>query len=137
MSLSRWRLLAGKTAAITGGTTGIGRAIALEYLRQGCNVAINHLGLERDEVHKHSLIKEAAAIKAERVEGESTSKAGELIEVVGDVTEPETSTILVGKAVARWGKLDVFVANAGVFKAADFLTYVLRPPFNIRIPADW
>ncbi|KAH6680804.1 glucose 1-dehydrogenase [Halenospora varia] len=122
MSLSRWRLLAGKTAAITGGTTGIGRAIALEYLRQGCNVAINHLGLERDEVHKHSLIKEAAAIKAERVEGESTSKAGELIEVVGDVTEPETGTILVRKAVERWGKLDVFVANAGVFKAADFLT---------------
>ena len=32
------RLLAGKTAAITGGTTGIGRAITLEYLRQGANV---------------------------------------------------------------------------------------------------
>ena len=41
-------LLAGKTAIITGGTMGIGRAIALEYLRQGCNVVVNHLGLEGD-----------------------------------------------------------------------------------------
>lgn len=120
--LARWRLLAGKTAAITGGTTGIGRAIALEYLRQGCNVAINHLGLERDEQLKTSLLKEAAIIKAEKVDGESESRAGELLEVVGDVTVSETGTILVGRAVERWGKLDIFVANAGVFQAADFLT---------------
>lgn len=120
--LARWRLLAGKTAAITGGTTGIGRAIALEYLRQGCNVAINHLGPERDEQLKTSLLKEAAIIKAEKVDGESESRAGELLEVVGDVTVSETGTILVGRAVERWGKLDIFVANAGVFQAADFLT---------------
>ena len=120
--LARWRLLAGKTAAITGGTTGIGRAIALEFLRQGCNVAINHLGLKRDEVHKTSLLKEAAAIKTEKVDGESESKAGELMEIAGDVTVSETGTILVEKAVERWGKLDIFVANAGVFQAADFLT---------------
>ncbi|PNH43733.1 hypothetical protein VD0004_g3807, partial [Verticillium dahliae] len=41
-------LLVGKTAIISGGTTGIGRAIALEYLRQGANVVVNHLGLEKD-----------------------------------------------------------------------------------------
>lgn len=124
--LARWRLLVGKTAAITGGTTGIGRAIALEFLRQGCNVAINHLGLERDEVHKTSLLKEAAAIKAEKVDGESESKAGELMEIAGDVTVSETGTILVEKAVQRWGKLDIFVANAGVFQAAEFLTSVMK-----------
>jgi L-rhamnose 1-dehydrogenase len=55
MAPACWRLLAGKTAAITGGTTGIGRAIALEYVRQGCNVAINHLGLECDEKHVTSV----------------------------------------------------------------------------------
>jgi L-rhamnose 1-dehydrogenase len=122
MAPSRWRILEGKSAAITGGTTGIGRAIALEYLRQGCNVAINHLGLERDEVHKDSLLKEAAVLKAEKVEGESTSKAGDLLEVVGDVTKAETGELLVQKAVEKWGKLDIFVANAGIFQAADFLT---------------
>ncbi len=113
-----------KEAAITDGTTGIGRAIALEYLRQGCNVAINHLGLERDEVHRHSSLAEAAALEAEKVQGETTSKAGDLLEVVGDVTKAETGELLVQKAVEKWGKLDVFVANAGIFQAADFLTYV-------------
>jgi L-rhamnose 1-dehydrogenase len=122
MSPACWRLLAGKTAAITGGTTGIGRAIALEYVRQGCNVAINHLGLERDEKHRASLLREVAAIKSERTEGQTGSNSGDLMEVPGDVTLPDTGTILVEKAVERWGKLDIFVANAGVFQAADFLT---------------
>ncbi|KAF7187789.1 L-rhamnose-1-dehydrogenase, partial [Pseudocercospora fuligena] len=36
-------LLAGKSAAITGGVTGIGKAIALEFLRQGASVTVNHL----------------------------------------------------------------------------------------------
>ncbi|CZR67013.1 related to short-chain alcohol dehydrogenase [Phialocephala subalpina] len=122
MAPSRWRILEGKVAAITGGTTGIGRAIALEYLRQGCNVAINHLGLPKDEVHKLSLLEEAAALKAEKVEGETKSKAGELLEVAGDVSKSDTGTILVEKAVEKWGKLDVFVANAGVFEPAEFLS---------------
>jgi L-rhamnose 1-dehydrogenase len=128
MAPSRWRILEGKTAAITG----IGRAIALEYLRQGCNVAINHLGLERDEVHKDSLLKEAAVLKAEKVEGESTSKAGDLLEIVGDVTKAETGELLVQKAVEKWGKLDIFVANAGIFQAADFLTWAPVPSVRSR-----
>ena len=122
MAPACWRLLAGKTAAITGGTTGIGRAIALEYIRQGCNVAINHLGLERDEKHRASLMSEVAEIRAELIEGEATSRAGDMMEIAGDITLPETGTTLVEKAVERWGKLDIFVANAGVFQAADFLT---------------
>ncbi|CAM6098403.1 unnamed protein product [Calypogeia fissa] len=61
----QWHLLAGKAAAITGGTTGIGRAIALEYIRHGCNVAVNHLGLESDIEHKESLLAEAEKVKSE------------------------------------------------------------------------
>jgi L-rhamnose 1-dehydrogenase len=114
MAPAHWRLLAGKTAAITGGTTGIGRAIALEYLRQGCNVAINHLGLPQDKVHLHSLVEEARRLSA--------AGGGELLEVEGDVTIPETGKILVETAVQRWGKLDIFVSNAGVFRPAEFLS---------------
>lgn len=114
-----WGLLRGKTAAITGGTTGIGRAIALEYIRQGANVAINHLGLERDEGHKNSLIEEAKQLKL--AADKSGSAAGELMEVVGDVRLPETGKILVEKAVEKWGRLDVFVSNAGVCQFAEFL----------------
>jgi len=115
----KWRLLAGKTAAITGGTTGIGRAITLEFLRQGCNVAVNHLGLERDQAHLKSLIEEATAIDGQSTE--HPDHAGRLIEVAGDVRSPETGKLLVEKAVEKWGKLDIFVSNAGVCQFAEFL----------------
>ncbi|KAL2796701.1 hypothetical protein BJX66DRAFT_323796 [Aspergillus keveii] len=115
-ALPAWNLLKGKTAAITGGTTGIGRAIVLAYITQGCNVAVNHLGLAQDEGHRHSLLEEVKAIKSQ-----AGINTGEILELPGDVTDPETSAELVQQAVSRWGKLDVFVANAGVFKQAEFL----------------
>jgi L-rhamnose 1-dehydrogenase len=108
-------LLLSKTAAITGGTTGIGRAIALEYIRQGCNVAINHLNLPSDSHHKASLLAEAASIN------ENDEKAGRLIEVEGDVAKPETGKNLVEVAVREFGRLDIFVSNAGVCQFAEFL----------------
>ncbi|QKX59612.1 uncharacterized protein TRUGW13939_06749 [Talaromyces rugulosus] len=115
MALPAWGILKGKTAAITGGTTGIGRAIALEYIRQGCNVAINHLGLQKDESLRHSLLQEVESLQKQG------KGAGSVLEIAGDVTVPETSDSLIQEAVRRWGKLDIFVANAGVFKQAEFL----------------
>jgi L-rhamnose 1-dehydrogenase len=112
------RLLAGKTAAITGGTTGIGRAITIEYLRQGANVAVNHLGLSKDEPLRMSLIEEAERLSKEAPAGAPT---GQLLELAGDVTDPKTGEQLVAQAVERWGQLDIFVANAGIFKASNFL----------------
>lgn len=109
------RLLAGKTACITGGTTGIGRAIALEYMRQGCNVAVNHLGLPHDSHHKSSL--EVAAEELKKAD----PSAGEFLEVQGDISRPETGRALVEQTVQKWGNLDVFVSNAGVCQFADFL----------------
>jgi L-rhamnose 1-dehydrogenase len=108
-------LLAAKTAAITGGTTGIGRAIALEYVRQGCSVAINHLDLPADAHHKASLLAEARSLR------DQDEKAGRLIEVAGDVTRPETGRALVEVAVQEFGRLDIFVSNAGVCQFAEFL----------------
>ena len=118
MALPAWNILRGKTAAITGGTTGIGRAIALEYIRQGCNVTINHLGLSKDEHLRHSLLEEV-----ESLHKKGTGSAGQVLEIAGDVTNPETSATLINEAVKRWGKLDAFVANAGVFRQAELLEY--------------
>ncbi len=112
-------LLRGKTACITGGTTGIGRAIALAYLRQGANVVVNHLDLPRDTELKKSLLKTAAEIKKQ---GTSDKPAGELLELAGDVTDPKTGDELVAAAVGAWGKLDILVSNAGIFKPAEFLS---------------
>lgn len=119
MALPPWNLLKGKTAAITDGTTRIGRAIALESIRQGCNVAVNHLGPPKDESHRHSLLREVQDLEGQGV------KAGRILEISGDIVYPETSKMLVKEAVGQWGRLDVFVANAGVLKQAGLLEYVL------------
>ncbi|KAF9882470.1 hypothetical protein CkaCkLH20_00506 [Colletotrichum karsti] len=111
-------LLSGKTAIITGGTTGIGRAICLEYLKQGANVVVNHLGLEKDQVHLDSLEAEAASLRKS-----NPDTAGRLAHQVGDVREPETAARLVALAVEHSGngRLDVCVSNAGICTFAEFL----------------
>lgn len=133
MALPSARLLRGKTACITGGTTGIGRAITLEYLRQGANVAVNHLGLDADERHRKSLLEEAQKLKQQ---GGSALPTGDIVEVAGDVTDPETGRKLVAEAVRQWGALDVFVANAGIFRAAEFLTWVVFVQKKCRHDTD-
>lgn len=111
-------VLAGKTAIITGGTTGIGRAICLEYLRQGATVAVNHLGLEKDQPHLDSLVAEAEAVKM------ADANAGRLLHQAGDVRDPETGAKLVALVVENSpsGRLDICVSNAGICTFADFLT---------------
>lgn len=112
-------LLAGKTAIITGGTTGIGRAICLEFLRQGCNVAVNHLDLDKDRPHLDSLLAEAELLRS----GSRSSQVGALAHLPGDVTDPATGTKLVAFALATFGtgRLDVCVSNAGICTFAEFL----------------
>lgn len=119
-------LLKGKTAIVTGGTTGIGRAIVLEYVRQGCNVVVNHLGLERDDGHKTSLLQEAEKIGLEYQQNGGKYLAGEIREIPGDISKPEDCSLLVEETVKRFGKLDILVANAGVFTPAKFLE--VEPP---------
>lgn len=101
-------LLEGKAAAITGAVTGIGRAIALGYLAQGASVAVNHLG---DPVSQKSW----ESLKAEADVGDR------LIAVAGDISQPETGERLVEECVRCFGKLDIFVSNAGVCVFGDFL----------------
>ncbi|XXH01666.1 NADPH-dependent 1-acyl dihydroxyacetone phosphate reductase [Hypoxylon texense] len=104
------KLLAGKVAAITGGVTGIGRAIALDYIKHGASVAVNFLEDSASREHFESLQKQLDADDAKR-----------LIGVVGDIRKRATGTELVSKVVREFGALDVFVANAGVCQFRDFL----------------
>jgi L-rhamnose 1-dehydrogenase len=102
-------LLAGTVCAITGGVSGIGRAIAFEYLRQGAAVAVNHRGDDKSTDLFNTL-------KAD------LPKSAKLIGVSGDIGKPETGTKFVKATVDEFGSLDVFVANAGVSVFHDFLT---------------
>jgi L-rhamnose 1-dehydrogenase len=103
------KLLEGKVAAITGAATGIGRAIALEYLRQGASVVVNHFDDAGSESQFQSLAEEAQA-------------GSKLIASAGDISKPETAERLVADAVRAFGKLDIFVSNAGVCKFSEFLS---------------
>jgi L-rhamnose 1-dehydrogenase len=106
-------LLVGKSAAITGGVTGIGRAIALGYLRQGAAVTVNFLDDAPSRKHFESLKAEAPA-------------GSKLHGVMGDVSIKATGEAIVQSAVDEYGALDILVANAGVSQFRDFITYVRK-----------
>lgn len=103
-------LLAGKSAIVTGGVTGIGRAIALGFMRQGASVTVNHLDDDASRNHFESLRSEAP-------------KDARLLSMTGDIGKKEMGVKLVEAAVRAQGGLDCFVANAGVSQFRDFLTY--------------
>ncbi|KAL2205616.1 NAD(P)-binding protein [Sarocladium strictum] len=117
-------LLTGKSAIITGGTTGIGRAICLSFLKQGAHVVVNHLGLPKDQPHLDSLLEEASDLHTS-----DPSNVGQLSHQAGDVRDPETATKLVARAVEHHatvtkqekGRLDICVSNAGICTFAEFL----------------
>ncbi|KAK9472180.1 peroxisomal 2,4-dienoyl-CoA reductase [Dipodascopsis tothii] len=105
-------LLTGKAVAITGAASGIGRAIALEMARHGASVCINYYPDEPSAAAAAAL---GAQIAAERGPGVFAS-------VAGDISTPEAGQALVAAAVAHFGKLDVFVSNAGICPFAEFTT---------------
>jgi L-rhamnose 1-dehydrogenase len=119
MSTPTSQLLAGKSMAITGGVTGIGRAIALGYLAYGANVAVNHFGDPKSSEQFQTLVEEASQPLGSKDETQQR-----FIEVPGDVGDPETGKKLVAAVVEKWGRLDVFISNAGICEFREFLEYV-------------
>jgi L-rhamnose 1-dehydrogenase len=100
------KLLEGKTVLVTGASAGIGRAAAIGAARHGADVVIN---FSRDEAG-------AAAAVAEI---EALGQRG--LSVKGDVSDPETAKDFIAKAVEAFGKVDVFVNNAGICPFHAFL----------------
>lgn len=93
--------LENKTAFITGGNTGIGFGIAQALIAEGVNVAITSRSVERAE-------EAAEKIKA------SASTKGEILALELDVKDFKAQKKAVSQVVDKWGKLDYFIANAGV-----------------------
>jgi len=91
--------LAGKAALVTGGGRGIGRGIALEFAREGADVAIN---FRRD--------REAAVATGEEIE--RLGRRAVLLQA--DVADCEAVDAMVAEAVRALGGLDIAVANSGV-----------------------
>ncbi len=91
--------LTGKTAVVTGGSRGIGRAIVLRLATQGADVAFSYRG-------------NAAA--AEDTAGEVRALGRTALPIAADVTQPEAADALVKGALEALGKVDILVNNAGI-----------------------
>src|SRR3712207_3048833 len=90
--------LEGKAAIITGGDSGIGRAVALAFAREGADVVISYLQEEEPDAQGTAQVVEEAGKK--------------VVKVPGDIGDEAHCQRLVEEAVQQFGKIDVLVNNA-------------------------
>ena len=114
--------LSGKTALITGGTSGIGLAIAQRLAAEGCRIAV--CGREREKLDK--------AI--------ATLNAAEAKGFIADVCKPPDVAALVDDAVKAFGRIDIVVSNAGTHIAGRIdgvATETLLRHFQTKVVGPW
>jgi glucose 1-dehydrogenase len=103
--------LQGKTAVVTGAGTGIGQAIAVAFAKEGASVVVDYVG-------------DTSA--AEETLNKIGEFGGKSISVEADVSNPDQVNGLVQQTLAAFGKLDIFVNNAGIEKKFAFVDYPLE-----------
>ncbi|MFF0545937.1 SDR family oxidoreductase [Nocardia thailandica] len=89
--------LAGKAAVVTGADSGIGRAVAIAFAREGADVLISYLDEEDDAREVAEYVREAGR---------------RAVLVPGDLSAPEHCRAVVARAVEEFGRIDVLVSNA-------------------------
>lgn len=107
--------LAGKAAVITGGDSGIGRAVALAFAREGADVLISYLSEESDARETVRVV-EAAGRKC--------------VAVPGDVGEEAHCKAIIDRAVEEFGKVDVLVNNAAFQMSREDISEIDTEEFD-------
>ena len=92
-------LLDGKVALVTGGSRGIGRAIAVALAREGAKVAINFAGNEKAAEETKALVEQAGS---------------EAILLKADVSDKDADAALIDTVIKTYGKIDILINNAGI-----------------------
>lgn len=114
--------LAGRKALITGGDSGIGRAVAIAFAREGADVAINYLGEEESDAQEVVKLIEEAGRKG--------------VAIPGDLTDRHFCEELVEQAVRKLGGLDILVNNAGRQHAVKDLADLTEEMFDRTIKTN-
>jgi len=108
--------LTGRKALVTGGDSGIGRAAAIAYAREGADVAISYLADEETDAAEVIALIEAEGRKA--------------VALPGDVTDEAWCRTLVSRAVDELGGLDILVVNAGRQQNREDISQVTSEDFD-------
>ncbi|MDZ5650124.1 SDR family oxidoreductase [Nitrospirillum sp. BR 11828] len=108
--------LAGRKALITGGDSGIGRAAAIAFAREGADVAFGYLPVEEPDAREVVQLIQAAGRKA--------------VPLPGDIRDEAFCRTLVADAVRELGGLDILVNNAARQHSVDSLTDISTQQFD-------
>jgi NAD(P)-dependent dehydrogenase (short-subunit alcohol dehydrogenase family) len=92
-------LLKNKTAIITGGDSGIGKAVAILFAEEGADIVISYLNEDKD---------------AELTKSEIEKRGKKVLLIKGDVSESKHCKKIVSKTIEEFGKVDVLVNNAAI-----------------------
>jgi len=116
--------LDGKTAIVTGGGSGMGRAMALGLLRAGARVAIADL--------------DGAALAQVSAEARGAGKEHAILTVIADVTQEERAARVVQETVEAFRRVDILVNNAGIGQETIRRTFMREPVRFWEVePARW
>lgn len=102
--------LKGKNVLITGGTSGIGQAIAVQFASEGAHVAINYRGSSQEAEETDELVHKALEQCVHDVKAHGVNH----ILVQADITEEKQVIKMVAEVVEKLGGLDILINNAGI-----------------------
>ena len=104
-----------KVAIITGGDSGLGRAAAIAFIKEGAKVVIPYYNEHKDAMDTKNYIE---------------NMGGECLFLSGDIADKKFSKEIVNKTLDRFGKIDILVNNAGVQYQQDYLDCISDEQFD-------
>ncbi|MEJ2733140.1 MAG: glucose 1-dehydrogenase [Anaerolineae bacterium] len=107
--------LTDKKVLVTGGTSGIGQAIAVRFAAEGAHVAINYRSSEQDAAETDALVHRALEQCVHEVEAHGVNH----ILVQADLSKEDEVQCMIQEVIEKLGGLDILVNNAGIQIAAD------------------